>query len=371
MLKAKKPAPVLFLIDDLNDWRGTETHLFRLFQVMDRNRILPILAVIGRAKLANEFLSIGIRVEHLAFYKIFGLAGLRGLKKIIQLLNETHAKLIVTYHTSSDLLGPLSALFVNNVRCLSCRRDEGFTKKNVHVKLQRHLNRFVTGMISVSHAVATAVNKIEGFSEDKIQVIWNGEDITKFTPVGPNCRRELNIPLEAHVLICVAGLVAIKDHFTLLRAFRSLRDKFLDLFLLVVGDGPEKNNLQTEFADLKDSVFFLGHRDDIPDLLRTCDIYVQTSLSEGFSNAIVQAMACGLPIVATSVGGNNELINSDCGYLVHPKCPKKTAEVLEILLVDENLRKKMGKLARLRVEVNCSIEEMAREYIDVLESVIS
>ena len=183
---------VVLLVDDLSEWTGTEVHLFRLLQQLDPARVRPVVAVVGRHDLADDFRARGIQVEPLQIYRTLAPSGLVGLGKIAALLRREHASLLVTYHTAADLLGP-SAGRLAGVPVLSCRRDEGFTKKPIHVRLQRPLNRLLRGMISVSHKVVRAVQESEGYPPHRVQVIWNGEDLEKFAPGPSPVREELGL----------------------------------------------------------------------------------------------------------------------------------------------------------------------------------
>ena len=275
----------------------------------------------------------------------------------------------MTYHTAADLLGPPAA-YLAGVPVLSCRRDEGFTKKPIHVRLQRPLNALLRGMISVSHRVASAVQSTEGYPPHRTQVIWNGEDLEKFAPGPSPVRGELGIPASACVVGSVSLLSPVKDHATQIEAMARLVQQHPKCCLLVAGDGPMRADLDRAAAPLGERIRFLGHRKDVPDLLRACDVFLQTSLSEGFSNSILQAMATTLPVVVTRVGGNPELVSADCGYLVDTQRPEVTAGHLAELVASPALRRKLGTAGRRRAETYCSLEVMVEAYTDAFERAI-
>jgi glycosyltransferase involved in cell wall biosynthesis len=364
------PRTVVLLIDELEVWGGTETHLLRLLQRLDPRRLRPVIAVVGRARLVPEFRAQGIPTQALEIHRALALEGVAGAVKIAALLRAERAGLLVTYHTAADLLGPPSGLLAR-VPVLSCRRDDGFTKKQVHVQLQRPLNELLRGMISVSHFVAHVVERTERFPRSRIQVIWNGEDVTRFAPGSADdaeaLRAELGLGVEDCLATCVGSLTPVKDHATQLDALVSLTRSHNRLRLLVVGDGPERATLAERAAPLGDRVRFLGHRRDVPRILRGSDLYVQTSLTEGFSNAILQAMAVGLPIVATAVGGNLELVPATCGVLVPPRDPARLAAALASLVDRQDTRLELGAAARRRAEAYGTLEVMTAAYEDALE----
>ena len=363
------PHTVVLLLDDLREWTGTEVHLFRLLQQFDPRRLRAVIAVVGRDDLAAEFRAHGIQVEPLRIHRTLAPSGLLGLGKIAALLRRERASLLVTYHTAADLLGPPAGRLAG-VPVLSCRRDVGFTKKPIHVRLQRPLNALLRGMISVSHQVVTAVQETEGYPPHRVQVIWNGEDLEKFAPGQGPVRQELGIPPDTCVVGSVSLLSPVKDHGTQIEAMARLVEAHPDCCLLVAGDGPLRAELERAAAPLGEHIRFLGHRKDVPDLLRACDVFLQTSLSEGFSNSILQAMATALPVVVTRVGGNPELVSADCGFLVDTGAPEVVAGHLAELASSPQRRRQMGAAGRSRAETHCSLEVMVEAYTDAFERAV-
>jgi glycosyltransferase involved in cell wall biosynthesis len=360
---------IVLLIDDLHEWTGTEVHLLRLLKTIDRQRLDPVLAVVGRDELGRTFEAEGIPVVPLHIYRTFAPSGIVGIGKIVALLRRERAELLVTYHTAADLLGPIAARLAG-VPVLSCRRDEGISKKPIHKKAQRFVNYLVTGIISNSHRVVQAVARDERFPRGRNQVVWNGEDLERFSPGTSGIRRELGLGDEACVIATISLLSAVKDHSTQLRALERVVRRHPDTCLLVAGDGPERARLEREAEPLGDRVRFLGHRRDVVDILRASDIYLQISLSEGFSNSILQAMAVEVPVVVTRVGGNPELVDASCGLLVPARAPSEVAEALETLIADPALRRRLGAAGRARAKRHFSIDVMTEGFTDAFERAI-
>jgi len=354
-------------MDELEEWSGTEVHLRRLLSSIDPSRVAPVLAILGRDRLLHEFTeATGVPTRSLGVRSVMSLEGLRGARKVARLLEDEGARLLVTYHTAADLIGPVAGRLAN-VPVISSRRDEGFTKKPVHVALQRPLNRLLAGMITVSNKVRRAVQASEGYPPERSQVIWNGEDLTRFSPGPSELREELGLEQDTPLVASVSLLSPIKDHDTQLGAMEILVKREPRATLLVVGDGPERARLEAAAAPLGERVRFLGHRDDIPELLRGVDVLIQTSLSEGFSNTILQAMATALPVVVTAVGGNVELVTAEIGHLVDRRAPDQLAKRLAQLLGSARTRQRMGQAARARAEAFCSLQGMVDAYTDAFE----
>jgi L-malate glycosyltransferase len=211
----------------------------------------------------------------------------------------------------------------------------------------------------------------EGFPTGKVSVIYNGIDVGG-VPGAEMCarvRRELGVADNAVVVGTVARLDPVKDLQTLIRAVGQQGLQGLQpppMVLLVIGDGSERARLEASAREVgaESYVRFLGHREDARDLLAACDIYANSSISEGISLTILEAMAAGLPVVATHVGGTPEIVDTTCGRLVPSRDADALARTLAALAADATLRQTLGRAARARVEQRFTLDRMVREYRD-------
>jgi len=175
------------------------------------------------------------------------------------------------------------------------------------------------------------------------------------------------------VIISVARLVPDKGHETLITAFSQIAPDFPEAELWLVGDGPRKECLcrlaaQTGFSD---RIRFLGNRSDVRDLMCRSTAFVISSVHEAMSNAVVEAMACGLPVVATNVGGLPEVVHHGRnGFLVPPKRPAAMAAALTRLLLQEETRRKFGQAGRKLAEEEYSMETMVRRHEELFLKVL-
>ena len=185
--------------------------------------------------------------------------------------------------------------------------------------------------------------------------IYNGVDFERYSP------SEENNDTKAGMIIGIVGrLDPIKDHPTLFKAFQTVRKKIPDVELFVVGDGPEREKLEGIAVR---GITFLGNRRDIPELLRTMDVFVLSSLNEGISNTILEAMATALPVVASNVGGNPELVTDGItGRLFEPGDSEVLAEILIDYCQDPDKRKAHGMEARKTVMNQFSMDKMIDQY---------
>ena len=193
----------------------------------------------------------------------------------------------------------------------------------------------------------------EGGDPEKIEVIYNGLDFSRLqVPVGTReeIRCRLGIPAAAPVLVVVANLIPYKGHEELLQAFARVTESFPEASLLVVGEdrgiGGRLRAMARELG-VHEKVHWLGLRRDVPRFLAAADIYVSASHEEGFSNAVLEALAAGKAVVATRVGGTPEMLEGGrLGLLVEPNDPGALAEALGRLLADPALREELGRRAR-------------------------
>jgi glycosyltransferase involved in cell wall biosynthesis len=205
----------------------------------------------------------------------------------------------------------------------------------------------------------------EGFSREQVQVLYNGIDVGPLpdTRARSCIRQRLAVSDDTLVVGTIARLDPVKDLDTMIRAITMLAPR-RPILLVVIGDGDERSRLEELTARLGagTAVRFLGHREDARTWLAGCDVYANSSIHEGVSLTILEAMAAGLPTVATGVGGTPEIIDNTCGRLVPSRDAATLASALDELAQREILRQKLGHSARRRVEERFTIERMVQEY---------
>lgn len=208
-----------------------------------------------------------------------------------------------------------------------------------------------------------------GIRAERIRVLCNGVDTRNFAPDPANralIRSKLGISSTEFVIGAVGRVVPIKDYETLIRSAAVLAGKRVNFKLIIVGDGPDLPRLSELARSLLGSepcFIALGRRDDVPAVLSAMDVFVQTSLREGMSNTLLEAMASGLPPVVTRVGGNPEIVEEDrCGWLFKPGDVEHLSRLLLMLAGNSALCKKIGQAARRRVQEAFSDESMIENY---------
>ncbi len=242
-----------------------------------------------------------------------------------------------------------------------------------HRRLLRH------GAYRMASAVAVVTNDLRNYhaaqawwTPEAINVVYNGVDGQEFSPqpqVRDTVRHRLGIPPNALVVGSVGRIVPLKDFMTLLKAAEALVPETPSLYVLLVGSGAELPRLQSYVAnsrELAGRVVFPGAVDGVAELLNAMDIFVLPTLMEGMSNTLLEALAVGLPVVATRVGGNPEVVaEGECGYLFPPQDVPELISQLRTLSRDSRLRADFGRAARERALRHFSLEGMLRRYRDL------
>lgn len=350
---------VLYITTLFGKMGGAERNLYDIVTNIDRERFAPYIFCLKGGELVGEVTARGVFARELQMEKIFSLDAVRKGIDLFRFIRKEGIKVIVTYHHDADIWGGVVAMLAKVPVVISNRRDLGYQLERSHIWLYRLLNRLYTGIISVSDAVKDAVVQREWAPANKITTLHNGLDFTGYQPTPSTdeiraYRESLGINPDRVVIGMVAAFRPVKGHIYLVKAVAEVVRKYPNIQLVVVGY--KDTEYYQEVAKLirnlgmEDHVICLGDRKDIPRLLFTFDIFALPSESEGFSNALIEAMAAGRPTVATHTGGNAEaVIDGITGFLVPPKDHTALAEAIVKLLENPVLRDSMGQEGQRRV----------------------
>jgi len=259
---------------------------------------------------------------------------------------------------------------------VSSRRSLGHFKagRPAALLIERAANHFAAVVVANSEAVKRDVMIQEGLEAGRVIVIHNGIDLTRFTVhPGANMRRQVDIAPDARVVAVLANFISYKGHACFLAAWHRVLTAYPHAVALLIGDGRTRERVEHLARDLHltSSVRFLGNRPDVPTVLAAIDILVHPSEQEGFSNAILEGMAAGRPVIATDVGGNAEaVVHEETGLLVPSGDPAALAAAIERLFAHPELARAFGAAGRERVEREFGMDRMTsayeRLYVDVL-----
>jgi sugar transferase (PEP-CTERM/EpsH1 system associated) len=270
--------------------------------------------------------------------------------------------------------------------------DPGGTRRKFQW-LRRAYSPFVSRYVALSGHIESYLVERVGIAPRRVERICNGVDTTRFVPAsalhlasrpavagaGQGVRIDLaGSPFGADQLVVgtVGRLQTVKDQVNLVRAFAiAVRagEAGRRLRLLVAGDGPQRAEVEAEIAaaGIGNITWLAGERSDVPEVMRALDVFALPSRAEGISNTILEAMASGLPVVATEVGGNAELVAAgETGLLVPPEDPARMAEALLRYTSHGALRQNHGAAGRKRVEQHFSVDNMVARYTSLYEQLL-
>ncbi|MCA8982507.1 MAG: glycosyltransferase [Planctomycetaceae bacterium] len=290
-------------------------------------------------------------------------AGSRGgqLRALARHFREHRIDLVHTHNTYAHFYATLAAKLAGVRTIINTQHGRGcgnHWKQRLHFLLA---NRFTDRILAVSEDSARLCRQQDPWSRRRIHTLWNGIDLRQFAFHGP---------VSAPRAISVARLSPEKDFPTLLHAVQGVVKQFPDFHLTLVGEGRERPRLEqlTSQLGLNAHVEFLGERHDVSALLRQSAMFVSSSSTEGISLTLLEAMAVGLPIITTAVGGNPEVVQDGVtGHLVPAGQPARLQAAICAHLAQPDTWQAMGNLARTRVETQFNIERMMREYEETYE----
>lgn len=247
--------------------------------------------------------------------------------------------------------------------------------------IRRGIRPLVQRYIAVSRDLKDWLRDTIRVPENRISQIYNGVDTRRFLPASRECPEGTDsgfFPDKAVVIGTVGRMSAVKDQLTLVRAFLALLEAepraYQYMRLLIVGDGPLYGQIgaMLQGAGAEELAWMPGDRSDVPALMRAMDVFVLPSLGEGISNTILEAMSSGLPVVATRVGGNPELVEGGkTGTLVPPADVANLTAALRSYVHDPALRKRQGQAGRARVEEQFSLEKMVEGYLRAYDALLN
>lgn len=255
--------------------------------------------------------------------------------------------------------------------------DPGGTRRKYQL-LRRAYSPFVNRYVALSGQIESYLTDRVGIARGRVERICNGVDSQRFRPAVQRASIAGSPFADpaAVVIGTVGRLQTVKDQVSLVRAVAIVRKQGVDgsaLRLLIAGDGPQRAEVESEIraAGIADITWLAGERSDVPEVMRAIDVFALPSRAEGISNTILEAMASGLPVVATDVGGNAELVVAgQTGALVPAENPDAMAQALLRYTSDAALRQEHGASGRQRVEQNFSIDNMVMRYTQLYESLL-
>jgi glycosyltransferase involved in cell wall biosynthesis len=376
----QKKTKILFITSLLDRIGGAEKNLCEIVLNLNKDKFTPIVLAFKGGYLTKFLAGKKIAVSENGIKKLISWNTLINAIDLWRFIRTEQIDVVVTYHHDADIFGSVVAKLAGVRRIISSRRDMGYQLQKKHVWFYRWCGWLFSHFITVSDAVKFKIINREGVSAGKITTIHNGLDVDKFRDCGSEkkkaLRKELGLAADKITIGMVASFRPIKGHEYLVEAVGTLIDKFPDIQVVIVGyndtDYFEKVFARIVELNLQSYFIFTGSRNDVPDLLNLFDIFVISSLHEGFSNAIIEAMAAGKPVIAPDSGGNCEAVEQgETGFLFKPCDSSSLAEKLNEILDKPGLRIAMGKKGRIVVEKKFRLDQMVAKNEKLLNEIIN
>ncbi|WP_437755685.1 glycosyltransferase family 4 protein [Sorangium sp. So ce1389] len=377
-----RPVKVAHVVLSLNVG-GLERVVLRLLERTSRERFAPVVCALQEpGALADELARLGVPLVVLS--RKPGLDP--GLPvRLAAWLRREGIRLVHTHNPGPHLYGALAAGLARAAsfaggggggggpRVIHTKHGRNYPKQKRKVLVNRMAAALTDRVVAVSDDTRAVALEVERVDPAKVVTILNGVDPEVFRPGDARAARaRLGVRDAGYHVGCVARLSPEKDHATLLTAFARLREVRPDAYLTVIGDGPVRPALEQQAArlGLGGAVLFTGTRGDVAELLPAFDVFALASLTEGISLTLIEAASAGLPIVATRVGGNPEIVKEgETGLLVSPGSPEPLAAALEAIAVRDD-RAEVGMRGRARVIERFGIDRMVRAYEDLYDEVL-
>ncbi|MCP4252713.1 MAG: glycosyltransferase [Candidatus Scalindua sp.] len=321
---------------------------------------------------ANKLVKEGIDV------KILHISTSRNplsIYKLYKLLKYHKFDIIHTHAYSAGTVGRVSA-FLAGIPVIISHNQNVYGHYNKYYNFVEWLLSYITDkIICVSDKVMKFTKETQGIDTKRLITIYNG--IEKFCSVSEketsDLRKKFNIPLNSSVVGTIAQFSEKKGLEYLLRSASVLLKDRRDVNFFLVGDGTIKSKLEQLCTDLKieNNVIFVGERSDIPGMLSLIDIFVLPSITEGLPLALLEAMSCGKPVIATSVGGVPEIVkNGINGILVRPKDSEALCGAMREMLSDVGMRDRMGREGQIICEKGFSSRAMVNQIENLYDTLL-
>jgi glycosyltransferase involved in cell wall biosynthesis len=358
------PVRVLYLIDDL-DVGGTEQQILELVKGIDKNRFIPFVCCLNLlGAVSREIEGAGIKVFLIKKKSRFDISV---IPKLIRFINENEISIVHTFLFTANTWGRTAAILAKVPIIIASETNVDLWKKPIHFIIDKVLSYFSAHIIVNAAAIKDFLILRTRIKDEKFIVIKNGFNLGRLeTDLNKaEMKKKIGLLDDAVVVGTIGRLENQKDHETFLKSAGILKLYIPGSKFIIVGDGSRRSHLEAfaKESGLGKDVLFLGKRRDIIEVVNIFDVFVLTSLYEGFPNVLLESMVLGIPPVATDVGGVQEIIdNGQNGFLVETKNPELIAEKVRDLIGDKNLYRTVSQKAKEKIQTHFSVYKMIAEH---------
>ncbi|MHB1127623.1 MAG: GT4 family glycosyltransferase PelF [Bacillota bacterium] len=361
---------------------GMKDHVLNLVRRHNSERYNIIIGCPPSAGMQEAFHDLGVQTYSLELSgEISPQRDLRLIQSLTRVFIEHQIQIVHTHGIKAGLVGRWAAARAGVPAVVATVHNFLYGEKvppwrrAAYTAAQRWLARGTDHFITVSQALAGEITRKEGAPPERVSTIYNGIDLGRFQMIIDYARKkqELGLQVKAPVVGTVARLIPQKGVDCFLRAALIVKFFMPDVQFLIVGDGPQRQELEEEARsmNLAHDVVFTGFRSDVPQILPLLNVFVAPSLSEGLSIATLEAMAARRPVVASAVGGLKEIvIPGRTGLLVEPNDPEALADAVLGLLKSPRKAQAYGTSAREMVEQKFQVQTMVKQTENIYERLI-
>ena len=351
---------------------GTERNIISLAANLNKERFENIVvALLSGGSLIDELTKLNVKAYCVGMKSKFDIMAIRRLSDIIK---ESRADILHTYLFHANILGRIVGrinrvpVIISSERCLDLER-RGFNNLLNNLTL-----RWCSKIVVVSDSVGKMLMARDKVPCSRIVRIYSGIEFSNYNLNidKDRKRKELGLKSDDTIIGTIGRLRPEKGHEYLIKTMAEVLRKFPEARLLIVGDGPEENKLKCliDKMGIKDNVVFTGYRNDVPEILAILDLFILPSIEEGLPLAVLEAMASGRGIVATRIGGTEELIEDGVtGVLVPPKDVNALVKAIYGLLKERDKINRLGMMAKEVVKKNFSSNNMLTNYERLYEEI--
>jgi L-malate glycosyltransferase len=357
---------ILFVTVHL-DYGGAERGLLTTLRFLDRSRFLAeVVSIEPKGRVGAEIEALGVPVTYLN--RRAGIADMRIASGILRIMRRFKPDIIHSSLFYANLHARIAACAQPHTRVITEERSMYTEKRFYHVALDCLLSLRTDAVIVCSRAVLEFTRRQEHLPEKIFRLLYNAVDTPRFTPAMTlsDARAAAKLDPDAFIAGTVGTLIPKKNQSALLSAAAGARAHIPNLQVVIIGDGPLKNDLEKQATALgiRDIVKFPGAQQDLAPWYYSMDAFVLPSLQEGFPRTIVEAMYCGVPVIATRISGIPEIIEEGKnGFLVEAGGHSGIIESLRALFRNPSLRKEIG----LRNQERIRAEFTPEQYIAKLQ----
>jgi glycosyltransferase involved in cell wall biosynthesis len=368
----------LIFVDSLR-LGGSERQAVELCKRLDRSSVEPLLACFQKeGPLAEELQGYFEDIHAFPLQGFFNAAAVRQAGRFLGLLKRSRVQVVQCFDFYSNMFAIPLARLARVPVILGSRRDQKVMRTRMEQKAEQWCLSLATGVVTNSAAIKNQIVREDGIRSERVWVIHNGLDLDRFDRQGePSSPGERATRKNDEVRIAVvANLRPEKGHLVFVNAANLLARSCPQARFAIVGDGSMRGKIEARIRELglNNRVQLTGAVENIPAFLKAgnADILVNPSESESFPNAVMEAMAASLPVVATDVGGTNELVAEGLtGYLVPRDEGTVMAERLARLCNDPDTRVKMGEAGRRRIVERFTADLMAKKFENLYQSLVN